>query len=158
MTGLRAKLEAKERRRLAVPIQASDPSRDYEAYLGTSAALVSAQANKESSPDYVAQLAKQLAEGEQRYRDHFVEIELQAMSRDDWEAAMSRWQGDEVIDWAAALAPLLAESCTDTELQDAEWWRAQLGKPEWTEGDTDALKSALLTLNVMAFEARYPKD
>lgn len=155
---LRERLEQKQRRRLVVPIQASDPSQDHEAYVGSSAALQIAQAKDDSSPEYVAQLEKQLADAGDRYRSHYVEIELQALSRDDWEAAMHRWQGDETIDWAAALAPLLAESCTDVDLQDEAWWVVQLSKPEWTEGDTDSLRMAILTLNVEAMEPRYPKD
>lgn len=158
MTSLRARIEKKQRRRLVVPIQASDPSKDHEAYLGVAAALQLAQSKDDTSAEYVAQLEKQLTDAGERYRGHFVEIEMQALSRDDWEAAMHRWQGEETIDWGAALAPLLAESCTDVDLQDEAWWVVQLSKPEWTEGDTDSLRMAILTLNVEALEARYPKD
>lgn len=155
---LRDKLEHKERKRLVVPIQTSDPSKDYEAWVGTMAALQHAQANEESTPEYKAQLSKQLDEAEERHRGHFAEVELQALERTDWEAAMSEWQGEDGIDWEAALAPLMAQSCTDEELQDEQWWRTQFAKPEWTDGDVDGLKHAILTLNVQAFEARYPKD
>jgi hypothetical protein len=155
--GLKDQLEAKKRRRLVVPIQISDPSEDHEIYMGVAVALQQAQ-QREDNGAVVAQLETQLVAAGEKVRSHYADVELLAMRRDDWNAAMAAWQGDDDIDWAEALAPLLAESCVDDDLRSVEWWRQQLGRDEWTEGDTDALKSGLLQLNVMRMEARYPKD
>jgi hypothetical protein len=62
-----------------------------------------------------------------------------------------------VTNWAEALAPLLAESCVDPDLRDAQWWAQQLARPEWSEGDTNALQMALLRLNVDAADPQVPK-
>lgn len=155
---LRDRLENKERKRLVVPIQTSDPGRDHEAWMGAAGALRIAQTNDEATPEYKAELSKLMDEAEKRYLAHFAEVELQALIRSDWEAAMAEWQGEETIDWDAALAPLLALSCTDPELQDEAWWAEQLAKPSWTDGEFDGLKTAILSLNVQAWEPRYPKD
>jgi hypothetical protein len=154
---LREKLEAKQRKRLVVPVQVSDPSTEHEAYIGAASALKLAHAKEESTPEYIAQLEKLVVDAGERYRSHFVEVELQSLDRADWNAAMAKWMGEEHIDWDAALAPLLAESCTDEDLQDEQWWAERLAAPEWSEGDVDALKAAILTLNVTSMEARYPK-
>lgn len=155
---LRDRLEAKQRKRLVVPVQVSDPSTEHEAYIGAASALQLARSNEESTPEYIAQLEKQVVDAGERYRSHFVEVELQSLNRGDWNAAMVKWQSEEgYIDWDQALAPLLAESCTDEDLRDEEWWAARLVSPEWAEGDADAMKAAILTLNVSAMEARYPK-
>ena len=86
-----------------------------------------------------------------------VDIELQSLPDDEWEAAIAQLDEDarESYDLTAVHAVLLAASCTDPELQDADWWAEQLSKPTWTDGDRSALSSALLNLNVMAprFEA-----
>lgn len=155
--GLREKLEAKQRKRLVVPVQVSDPSTEHEAYIGAATALQLAQATDASTPEYIAQLEKQVVDAGERYRGHFVEVELQSLERADWNAAMAKWQGEEYIDWEQALAPLLAESCTDLELKDEEWWTTRLSGAEWAEGDVDSLKQAILALNISAMEARFPK-
>ena len=86
-----------------------------------------------------------------------VDIELQSLPDDEWEAAIAQLDEDarDSYDLTAVHAVLLAASCTDPELQDADWWAEQLSKPTWTDGDRSALSSALLNLNVMAprFEA-----
>lgn len=160
MTSLREKLEAKQRRRLVQPIPVSDSSEDHSTWMGVLAALQLAQNKPEGERDdkVIANLQKQQDEAWERYRSHFAEIELQSMRRDDWHAATLEWQGEDGIDWAAALAPLLANSCTDPELQDAEWWKTQLEQDAWSEGDTNALRMALLMLNVDSLDARLPKD
>jgi hypothetical protein len=86
-----------------------------------------------------------------------VEIELQSLPDDQWEAAIAEL-GDEDrenFNLSSILAVLTAASCTDPELQDTEWWAAQLARPEWTDGDKSSLASTLLNLNVFAprFEA-----
>ena len=160
MTSLREKLEAKQRRRLVQPIQISNPAEDQRVWMGVTAALQLEQnkPDEERNDAVVANLQRQLDEALGRYQAHFVEVELQSMPRDDWNAAMTEWQGDDGIDWAAALAPLLAASCTDPDLQDVIWWQNQLAQDSWSEGDTNALRFALLALNVDGLDPRLPKD
>lgn len=160
MTGLREKLEAKQRRRLVQPIQITDSSADQQTWMGVTAALQVAQNKPEGERDdkAIANLQRQLDEAWERVRSHYADVELQSMPRDDWNAAMLEWQGEDGIDWAAALAPLLANSCTDPDLQDVEWWKGQLEQDSWSEGDTNALRMALLMLNVDSLDARLPKD
>lgn len=160
MTSLRELLEAKQRRRLAVPIQVSDPADDHETWMGYYVALQAAK-NRDDD-DSVALLEQQLHEANDQLRSHWVYVELEALSSSDWEQASRVWADNvdsaDGIDWPRALAPLLAESCTDPELRSVEWWEAQLARPTWSEGDRDALKLALLRLNVSAIEPHIPKD
>lgn len=119
--------------------------------------LAKSKPDEERSDASVTNLQKQLDEAWDRVRSHYVDIELQSMPRDDWDAAMHAWDGEEGIDWPTALAPLLAASCVDEDLRDEAWWKAQLARDEWSEGDTNSLKAALLRLNVDGLDARYPK-
>lgn len=153
---LRERLEAKQRRRLTVPILVSDPSSDQHVLNGATVALQVAQAREEPEADEIETLRKVHEEATAAVQAHFVEVELQAMPSPDWEAAMAAWSGDEV-DWSAALAPLLAQSCVDEDLRDEKWWSECLAGDAWTEGDLDALKMALLRLNVTAASPIVPK-
>ena len=156
-------MEAKQRRRLVVPIRVSDPSEDQAAAQTLQAALNVALAAEDGAA--AKQLEPQLHDIVARIRAHWVDVELHSMPRDDWRAVNAAWQtveatedGPQVVtNWGEALAPLLAESCVDPELQDAGWWAEQLAQPGWSEGDTTALQVALLRLNVDAVDPEIPK-
>lgn len=127
--------------------------------MGVAAALEVERRKDELDPQMVANLQAQLDAAEARALEHYVDVELQALPAADWEAAQSEWvdaEGDMV--WAEALAPLLEVSCVAEELRDAGWWREQMSRDSWSEGDTHALRAALLELNVYAVESRAPKD
>lgn len=162
MTSLREQLEAKERRRLVQPIQISNPGGDHQIWMGVTAALQLEQnkSDEDRNDTVVANLQKQLEDAWDRLRSHYADIELQSMPRDDWNAAMTEWQGEDGINWAAALAPLLAASCTDPDpmLHDPEWWQERLDQDTWSEGDINSVRMALLALNVDGLDARLPKD
>lgn len=161
---LRSRIEEKTRRRLTVPIRVSDPSED-QAQAQTLYAAYQAAVGAQDA-DAAAKHEVELEEAAARIRSHWVDVEMQAMPRDEWRAATSAWQtvestedGPQVVtNWAEAMAPLLAESCVDPELRDADWWAEQLNRPEWSEGDTNALQMALLRLNVDAADPQVPKD
>lgn len=161
---LRSRLEEKTRRRLTVPILVSDPAEDQGQAQTLYAALQ--VATGEADTETAKRLEAELKEVAERVRSHWAEVELQALPRDEWRAANSAWQtvettedGPQVVtNWAEALAPLLAESCVDPDLRDAQWWAQQLARPEWSEGDTNALQMALLRLNVDAADPQVPKD
>lgn len=127
--------------------------------MGVAAALEVERRKDEPDPKMLTELGKQLAAAETRTRDHYVDVELQALPAAEWEAAQAEWVGEDGdTDWAAALAPLLEASCVAEELRDAAWWREQMARDSWSEGDTHALRAALLELNVYAVESRAPKD
>lgn len=164
MTSLRERLEAKQRRRVTVPILVGDPARDQAELQVLLAAHTAAigrgdAAEADTLRDRVEQQAAKV-------REHWVDVQLQAMPRDEWRAATAVWQsvdetedGPQVVtDWASALAPLLAASCVDEELRDEAWWAERLAGPEWSEGDSNALQLALLQLNVDAVDPQVPKD
>jgi hypothetical protein len=149
-------LEAKQRRRLTVPVLVSDPSADQHVLSGATVALQMALSRDEPEAAEIETLRKAQEEAAAAVQAHFVEVELQAMPSSDWEAAMAAWSGDEV-DWSAALAPLLAQSCVEEELQDEQWWSECLAGEAWSEGDLDTLKVSLLRLNVTAANPIVPK-
>lgn len=157
---LREQLEQKQRRRLVQPIQVSNPSADQQVWMGVTAALQMAQNKPDDERDdaAIASLQTQQEASWERVRTHYVDVELQSMRRDDWNAAMTEWHSDDGVNWAAALAPLLAASCIDPDLQDVGWWQARLDEDAWSEGDTNSLRMALLALNVDGLDARLPKD
>lgn len=126
--------------------------------MGVAAALEVERRKDEPDPKMLEHLQGQLDAAEERTHGHYVDIELQALPAAEWEAAQAEWvDEDGNTDWAAALAPLLAASCVDEEARDADWWREQLASDSWSEGDTHALRSTLLELNVYAVESRVPK-
>jgi hypothetical protein len=156
VSGLRERLAAKARRQLVVPILVSDASTDQHTFNGAMVALQLAQAREDPQPGEVENLTKAVQDAAEAVKAHYVDVHMQALTAADWEAAMAKWTGD-TVDWAAALPPLLAESCVDEELQDEQWWRERLGDESWTEGDIDALRRALLLLNVSAADPSVPK-
>lgn len=81
-----------------------------------------------------------------------VNIELQSLPDDEWEGLFGSIEPDEngEFDLGPIQAALLAASCIDPDLQDADWWAEQLKRPEWTDGDKAAISRTLLELNVYA--------
>lgn len=160
MTSIKEHLESKQRRRLVQPIQITNPAEDQQIWMGVTAALQVQQNKPDDERDnaVIANLQKQLDQAWERWRSHYADVELQSMPRSDWNAAMTEWQGEDGVDWPAALAPLLAACCVDEDLRDPEWWRTQLGQESWSEGDTNSLRMAVLALNVDGLDARLPKD
>lgn len=164
MTSLRDQLERKQRRRAVVPVLLSDHSADVADLNGITVAL---NAAREAGDTPTAEaLQPQLDEAAERVKSHWAQVELQSLPPAEWEAAVGAWQTIElrddgptaVMDWDAGLPALLALSCTDEGLQDADWWKDQLSSERWSEGDIDALKRAVLTINIDAAEPRAPKD
>lgn len=153
---LRDRIAAKERRRAEVPIQITDPTQDHEAWVAVASALELARQREDNGAE-IERLQAQLDEANERLRANWESVTLLAMPPGDWEAAMHQWQGEDEVNWGEALAPLLAESCEDPELRDAQWWQEQLSRPEWSDGDIATLRMALLQLNVSVLEPRAPK-
>jgi hypothetical protein len=160
---LRAQIEAKQRRTANVPILVGNPSAAAAEINTFRAGLAAHLATLESKKKAGKRPTKSDRENEERLQAELraaverqgamtVEVEIQSLPDDEWEAALAQL-GDEdreQYDLSSILAVLLAASCTDPELQDAEWWTDQLKRPEWTDGDKAAISRAFLQLNVYA--------
>lgn len=168
MAGLRALIEGKQRRTATHPILVGNPAAavaEVKQLTGDLVEHMRALADKKKTgkkptkadTDREAKIKADLESAQARRAGMTVEIELQSLPEDEWEAAIADLDDDarEKYDLTSILAVLTAASCTDPELQDADWWAEQLKRPEWTDGDKSSLASTLLNLNVFAprFEA-----
>lgn len=151
-------LQAKQRRLITVPIKISNSAVDEEILMGAQVALQQA-VGRDDDTGAAEQLRTRVEEAADAVRAHWADIELHAMPADQWNAAMEAYRAGEdgQVDWAQALAPLLAESCVDPDARDVDRWREMLTRPEWSEGDRDALKRGLLEVNVIAADPYFPK-
>lgn len=151
----RERLASKRRRTLDVPVLVSDPSQDQQTLMEVTAALGVARGRE---PDATtAELERTQQDLAEKVQEHWVMVRLQSLSSDDWEVVTAECQGEDGIDWTRALPVLLSASCTDPELQDEDWWREILAKPEWSDGDKNALRIGLWQLNVIAADPTVPK-
>jgi hypothetical protein len=165
---LRALIEAKQRRTATHPILVGNPSAvaaEVKQLSGELLGHMQALAERrkagrkptKADRDREAELKAKIEDAQARRAAMTVEIELQSLPDDEWEAAIAELDEDarDKYDLSSILAVLTAASCTDPDLQDAEWWEQQLRRPEWTDGDKSSLASTLLNLNVFAprFEA-----
>lgn len=159
MTSIRDRIAGKQRRRVVVPILLSDPTEDQNLWMGAYTAHEQAKRRDPQDEAEIADLQRQLDEHQERVNAHTVEVELLSLPQGEWEAAQAEWvtESGDSLDWKNALPHLLAASCVDEELQDAEWWTTILAGEAWTEGDLDALKTGLLHINISAPDPRVPK-
>ena len=158
MTSLKKRIAGKQRRRAVVPVLVSDPTTDRHLYMGAVTALAAAQQRGADQAELDA-LGAQVAEQETAVHGHTAEVEVLALGSARWEELTAQFvnKDGDGVDWRAALPVLLAESCKDDDLRDAEWWAEQLASDAWSEGDVDALRLAVLYLNVEAPDPRVPK-
>lgn len=152
---LRDRLEAKHRRTVDVPVLVSDSAAAYEELMRLGAALGVARGREPE--DAVAAMEREVEAATERVRDHYVMVRLQSLPRADWWSIMTTHEVDDGTDWPKALPVLLAASAVDPDLQDEAWWAQCLAGDAWSEGDTAALRRALLQLNVDAPDAQVPK-
>lgn len=154
---LKDALERKQRRSVVVPVQTSDPNATMQELQGVAAAIGVARGNGEA--EVVASLNERLTQLQAEYETHFASVRMQSLPANEWESATALYQ-DEAgrFDWATGLPVLLAESCVDPDLRDAAWWKDQLAKDSWSDGDIKALQAAVLHLNTTAMDALIPKD
>lgn len=155
---LREQLESKQRRRLVVPVQITDPAAEERAMQAAVHALRLAEARDPRQAGEVEACTAAVNEASAAVLDHYAQVELQSLPAPEWEAAMAQWTSEDGVDWDNALAPVLALSCVDESVQDEAFWSELLATPSWTEGDRDQLKRALMILNVRAPDPLVPKD
>lgn len=144
MPGLRDLIEGKRRRTARHPIQVGDQR-------AAAAEMAALQERAKTATD-PAEQEKLRAEAKAVLDAQTAWVELQSLPEDEWDEIVGDLEPDEKghPDIGPLLAPLAAASCTDPELQDAEWWSQQLKRPEWTSGDKGALAAKLLQLNIYA--------
>lgn len=149
MSGLRDRLERRGRRRRSILVQVADTSELDQLIAADRVQLVAAEnaGEKQRAQELRAQWQ---AHTDERTTACFAQLELRALSSADWEALVASHPGgeDDYCDWAAVLPLAMAESCTDPELQDEQWWTGHLGSDLWTAGDKQTLKATLLDLNL----------
>ncbi|NUR28507.1 MAG: hypothetical protein HOV76_32395 [Hamadaea sp.] len=160
--GLRDQIEAKQRRTAKVPILIGNPSAaaaEVTTFQVALAAHLSEMDGKrragrkatKADQEREKKLRADLEEAVQRQSAQVVDVEVQSLPEDEWEAALASLSEEarDAYELNDILAALLAASCTDPELQDADWWAEQLKKPTWTDGDKSAISRTMLELNVL---------
>jgi hypothetical protein len=160
---LRELIEAKQRRTAKWPLLVGNPSAAAADVESARRALVlheealdrKKQAGKKptvTERKRGEELRADLKAAVDRFGAVTVDVELQALPDDEWEALFDPLEEDAngEIDMSSILAPLLAASCTAPELQEEQWWAEQLRKPSWTDGDKAALSRTFLELNTYA--------
>lgn len=160
---LRSAIEAKQRRTAKLPVLVGDLAAAAAEVASFRAALAiqleqrgaktrPTKAEEKTRADLQAALERQAA--------CVVEIELRALPADEWEALFGPLEPDENgdLDLEEIHALALAASCTDPELQDADWWAEQLKQPHWSRGDKAAISQALASLNMTAPTGAPGKD
>lgn len=161
MTSLRDLIERKSRRTAHLPILVGDAAGTARAVADAVSALQAHQREVAGREDPTP--TDEDAAAEQRLRDvvtaalaeqqqTVVLVELQALESHEWDTVFGDIEPDEdgTIPLDDFRAALLAASCVDESLRDAEWWDAQLARPEWSKGDKINADNVLLGLNLRA--------
>lgn len=149
MTSLRELIEGKARRTRKLPILVGDATAAAERVQLASVALEQARLAGADEAE-VQQLREELDAAVEEQTSTVVLVELQSLAPDEWDAIFGPIEpdADGEIDLDECRAVLLAASCTDPGLQDADWWQQQLARPEWTKGEKLGADDVLLGLNL----------
>lgn len=157
MTSLRERIEAKARRTASLPILVGDAASGMAAVTEALRQLQNHQSAAPSEPgeEFVAEesrLKAVLQEALAAQQELVVNVELQALPDDEWEAVFGGVEPDENGELALDefRAALLAACCVDEDLRDEAWWEKQLSGPQWTKGEKIAADRILLDLNLSA--------
>jgi hypothetical protein len=156
--GLRDLIDAKQRRTARLPILVGDPSPAMAEVAQVQEALrahAESLGEREPTEDEAAEEARLRADGQaalDRQAAMIVWVDLQSLPDDEWDGMTGDLEPGEngLPDLTPIHAPLLAASCVDPELQDAEWWAVALKRPEWTDGDKAVITQKLFELNIYA--------
>jgi type IV secretory pathway VirJ component len=155
VSSLRQLIESKARRTASLPILVGDAEGAAMAVAVAVQALQEHLAAAGDDPGDEQRAAEQtLRDGVKQalaaQRETVIEVRLQALPDDEWDAIFGDIEPDEdgEISLDDFRAVLLAASCVDEELRDAAWWESQLARPEWTKGDKLAINNLLLGLNL----------
>lgn len=167
---LKARIEAKARRTAMLPLQVGDvaaAAAEVEIHRATLDAHLAVLRQRTADGEQVSdvdherteQLRHQLQRAKERQAETVAHVELQALDDVVWDTILEGAPVDEDgdIDLDDVRAALLAASCVDEELRDEAWWTEQLARPEYSKGDTLAINSALLALNLNTPDGRQGK-
>ncbi|TKJ24366.1 hypothetical protein [Blastococcus sp. CCUG 61487] len=171
MTSLRDRIEAKARRTATIPLQVGDIAAAAAEVATARAALdlhlgrVKGRTEAEGGPQTDDEqkrtivLRGALKEALAREAGCVVDVELQALPDDEWDAILGQAPEDEAgdIDLDDVRAALLAASCIDETLRDEQWWTEQLARPEYSKGDKVLINNTLLRLNLNTPDGRQGK-
>lgn len=155
---LREQIEAKDRRRIFVPVQLSDPGVDAARARDLNTLALAAEVDGSS----VEQLAEAVAARDTALAAvdaHFADVEFRALVPDEFEALINRHtDGEGDLNRRALCAELAAACAVDESVKDADWWAAQFEGGTWSKGEFDGLYMRLFTeLNYSAPSRSVPK-
>ena len=162
MTSLKSRLEGKPRHRVTYLVQVADTT-DAEAALDVARRAVAlleltGAQNDESRDDDLTQARAEQQDATAALSACYEPVVFVALSNLDMERIESAHQDAKGELDRSTIGPVLAAACAeDEDLQDAEWWRAQLAGEQWSMGDKDSLVTTLLTLNWHTPPASLPK-
>lgn len=171
MTSLRERIEAKKRRTASFPLQLGDAAAAAAEVQVRRGALdlhqrqVAERTDRDGGQPTEAEakrtivLRGALREATERREETVVDVELQSLEDSVWDEVLSHAGEDENgdIDLDDVRAELLAASCTDESLRDADWWTEQLAKPSFSKGDKLAINNLLMSLNLNTPAGRQGK-
>lgn len=154
MTSLRERLAAKAVRRSSfhVPL-GDDPSVSLEALQQAEVALALVKDDDKRGRTAAAKKRDKLRA---EYNEQFAEVWIKAMPRSDYHALCEQFETEDGVDWDQLLPAILAESCEDEDLRDAEFWREQFRA--WPQGDFLAIQATVLNLNMQTPRPLLGKD
>lgn len=157
---LKARLEAKARRRVTVRVQVTDPAQDVRRADEARAFLLHAQLVPERA-DQVPSLEAAVKEADKAVDAHYVDVVFEQLHDVDFEAVVAAHTTDDGVDQDAVLPVLAAACAVEEDLRDEEWWTEQLdpSKGSWNPGERDHLYYKLYTeLHYAVPSGAVPKD
>lgn len=167
MTSLRARIEAKARRTVTLPLAVGNVTAAAAVVTSANVALEehldavarrrqrdpeSAGAFSSVDTEQEATLRADLAAAIERAGEGVVMVELQSVPDEEWDTLFGDLEpdADGEVPLDDCRAAMLAACAVDPELQDEQWWTEQLARPEWSKGDVVSIDYALLRLNQSA--------
>lgn len=143
---VRDRLSAKGRRHLDHPVVIDDPE--------AAAAAVAAQdqllwaARMQGDQDEIERASAALEKAKAAAAACYEWISFDALDPTDYEDLTTRFlMEDGRLDVDAVLPALAAACATDEDLQDPEYWAAELGSGRWNAGEVHHLFAELTALN-----------
>lgn len=161
--GLRDQLERKPVRTATFPVAVQDTAALEVALEEAQTLLLRAQADDVQSgadaPSQATLDAQEAYDGAlARVQACYVDVELESMDPDAFEVLCAEHTGEDGELDIDEFRPYLVAACvTDTELQDADWWQAQLSSKRWATGEREALYALCWRLNFSPPRGRLGK-
>ncbi|GAA2242488.1 hypothetical protein GCM10010401_14250 [Rarobacter faecitabidus] len=156
MASIKEQLEAKRRRTASVLIPVEDARREASEMERAKGRLALALA--EESQGDTSELEAELEAAVSAWQAKHAEVVFQALGSDVYEGLLAPHYGAGGDLDPVAATPVLAAACAvDEDLQDIDWWIAQVASDRWSRGERADLFTALLQLNVDGLYRSVPK-